>query len=76
MTLKTSEELKKHESNLSMISFAKKKKKSQTKNPPTMEPKKWNRDDKPVTDYTPVHSCKISCAACRVGVFALVFKGF
>lgn len=33
MTLQTSEELKKHESNLSMILFAK-------KNPPTMEPKK------------------------------------
>lgn len=34
MTLQTSEELKKHESNLSMILFAK-------KNPPTMEPKKY-----------------------------------
>lgn len=24
-------------------------------------PQPWNRDDKSVTDYTPLHSCKISC---------------
>lgn len=39
-------------------------------------PQQWNRDDKSVTDYTPLHPCKISCAACRVDVLAWIFKGF
>lgn len=36
----------------------------------------WNRDDKSVTDYAPLHPHNTSRAACRGDVLALLFKGF